>query len=113
MTDTLRLALVTDIHHGPTRYTKLGAEALPLLESFRNLAVAGDFDLVVDLGDRITNVDRETDLQLEKEVEAIFATIDTPRAHLLGNHDLHYLTVGDQALGEGIETVRNHITGTQ
>jgi len=95
MTDTLRLALVTDIHHGPTRYTKLGAEALPLLESFCNLVVAGDFDLVVDLGDRITNVDRETDLELEKEVEAVFATIDTPRAHILGNHDLHYLTVGE------------------
>ena len=95
MTDILRLALVTDIHHGPTRYTKLGAEALPLLESFRNQVTAGDFDLVVDLGDRITNVDRETDLQLEKEVEAVFAQIDTPRAHLLGNHDLHYLTVSE------------------
>jgi len=95
MTDTLRLALVTDIHHGPTRYTKLGAEALPLLESFRDQVTDGDFDLVVDLGDRITNVDRETDMGLEREVEAVFAQIDTPRAHLLGNHDLHYLSIGE------------------
>lgn len=93
MTDTLRLALVTDIHHGPTRYTKLGAEALPLLESFRDQVVAGAFDLVVDLGDRITNVDHDADIELEKEVEAVFAQIDTPRAHVLGNHDLHYLTI--------------------
>ena len=93
MTDTLRLALVTDIHHGPTRYTKLGAEALSLLESFRDQVAAGEFDLVVDLGDRITNVDHDADIELEKEVEAVFAQIDTPRAHVLGNHDLHYLTI--------------------
>lgn len=101
MTDMLRIALVTDIHHGPTRYTKQGAQALPMLKTFAQEAARGDFDLVVDLGDRITNVDRETDLRLEEEVEAAFAPITAPRVHILGNHDLHYLSQADNEAVQG------------
>lgn len=101
MTDTLRLAIVTDIHHGPTRYTKLGALALPMLEAFRTEVSAGDFDMVVDLGDRITNVDHDADLALMQEVETAFAPIEKPRAHLLGNHDLHYLSLTENEAIQG------------
>ena len=89
----LKLAIITDIHHGPPRYTKKGAEALPLLESFVNEVSAGNFDAVVDLGDRITNVDKKTDGELANEVADIFRNINVPTYHLLGNHDLYYLTV--------------------
>ncbi len=95
MTESLRLAIVTDIHHGATRFTKLGEFALPMLEAFSARVSEGGFDLVVDLGDRITNADHDTDLGLMRDVEAAFAMIDTPRAHLLGNHDLHYLSVAE------------------
>jgi len=101
MTETLRLAIVTDIHHGPTRYTKLGALALPMLEAFQTEVSAGDFDMVVDLGDRITNVDHDTDLALMQEVETAFAPIEKPRAHLLGNHDLHYLSLAENEAIQG------------
>lgn len=107
MTEPLRLAIVTDIHHGATRYTKLGEHALPLLEGFRDQVERGRFDLVVDLGDRITNVDREADLRLEEEVEAVFAGMDTPRMHLLGNHDLHYLTAAEN------EAIQNRSLASQ
>ncbi len=95
MTENLRLAIVTDIHHGATRFTKLGEFALPMLEAFFAGVLESEFDLVVDLGDRITNVDHDTDLELMRQVEAAFAEIDTPREHLLGNHDLHYLSVAE------------------
>jgi HAD superfamily hydrolase (TIGR01450 family) len=88
----LRLAVVTDIHHGPTRYTKKGAAALPLLENFRKHVSQGEFDLVADLGDRISNVDHDTDLALTRDVSDIFSEFDVPRQHLLGNHDLHYIS---------------------
>ncbi len=92
MTEPLRFAVVTDIHHGPTRYTKQGAAALPLLERFRAHVSKVEFDLVVDLGDRISNVDHDTDISLTRDVSTIFKEIETPCQHLLGNHDLHYIS---------------------
>ena len=38
--ESLKLAIVTDIHHGPTRYTKIGAAALPLLRGVCERIVA-------------------------------------------------------------------------
>ena len=35
MPETLKLAIVTDIHHGPDKLTKIGSAALPLLRSFK------------------------------------------------------------------------------
>ncbi|MEX2617247.1 MAG: HAD-IIA family hydrolase [Alphaproteobacteria bacterium] len=90
--ETLKLAIVTDIHHGPTRYTKQGAAALPLLQTVGQRIAAGKADLIVDLGDRISNVDHDTDAGLMRDVMSVFGGLDKPRAHLLGNHDLHYLT---------------------
>ena len=88
----LKLAVVTDIHHGPTRFTKLGAFAVPLLEDFRDRVLKLDVDLVVDLGDRISNVDHDTDLGLMRDVMSVFEGMETRHEHLLGNHDLHYLS---------------------
>lgn len=106
MMEKLRIAVVTDIHHGPTRYTKRGAAALPLLKEFRTHVSTGNFDLVVDLGDRISNVDHDTDLQLEAEVISVFEGIDVPREHILGNHDLHYISAkeNEQILKRPLES---------
>lgn len=92
MAETLKLAVVTDIHHGPTRFTKMGALALPLLEGVRDRVCELDVDLVVDLGDRISNVDHDTDLGLVRDVMSVFEGVDVRHEHLLGNHDLHYLS---------------------
>jgi Icc protein len=95
MLEKLKIAVVTDIHHGPTRYTKMGAAALPLLEAVREHVAAGGFDLMVELGDRISNVDHDTDLQLTREVMAVFEPLEVRREHLLGNHDLHHISVAE------------------
>lgn len=111
--ERLILAIITDIHHGPTRYTKKGDAALPLLESVGEKIDAGGAELIVDLGDRISNVDHDTDLKLMAEVASVFGQMDTPRAHLLGNHDLHFLTKdeNEMALGHSFQSHSKDIKG--
>lgn len=96
---TTRLAFVTDIHHGRDTATKKGSTALALLEEFRRFAADARVDAVIDMGDRISDVDRETDLGLEREVAEAFAAFDLPRFHIVGNHDRDFLSVADN---EGI-----------
>ncbi len=102
MTD-LRLAIVTDIHHGTPKRTKRGDLALGLLDQF--LAFCTDYgpDMILELGDRINDKDRETDRRLLAEVAAKFHGLNTPHAHLDGNHDSDYLLPEDNidALGDG------------
>lgn len=87
----LKLAIVSDIHHGDDKLTKRGSAALGLLDDF--LTFAGDWgaDYIVDLGDRISDVDRTTDARLLREVAARFAGLNTPHAHINGNHDVAFL----------------------
>ena len=111
--ERLKLAIITDIHHGPTRYTKKGDAALPLLVSLGKQIGASDSDLIVDLGDRISNVDHDTDLKLMAEVASIFGQMDTSRAHLLGNHDLHFLAhdENETVLGHSFQSYSLDIKG--
>ena len=91
MPDPLRLALVSDIHHGEDKLTKRGSAALGLLEDF--LAFAGDCgaDMIVELGDRISDIDKATDELLEQDVASRFVNLNTPHVHLNGNHDVAFL----------------------
>ena len=91
MSARLRLSLVTDIHHGPAKMTKKGDDALPLLARFVTRANEAGPDFVVDLGDRISDIDAETDRRLEDEVAAVMTGLAVPRLHILGNHDMVHL----------------------
>ncbi|MCB2007288.1 MAG: metallophosphoesterase, partial [Rhodoferax sp.] len=92
MSETLSLGLVADIHHGAQVGTKLGPAALPLLAAFNDWANNLPLDLVVELGDRINNLDQDADRQLTQDIAAAFGKLTLPRAHLLGNHDNHDLS---------------------
>lgn len=95
MTEPLRIAIVADIHHGEDHFTKKGSAALPLMEEFARFVADARPDAVVDLGDRISDRERDTDLRLEREVADAFAAIDRPRFHLCGNHDRDHLAVAE------------------
>ncbi len=97
MTKPIRLAFVTDIHHGDDHFTKKGSAALPLLGEFAKFVTEARPDAVIDLGDRISDEDRETDLRHEREVADAFAAIAAPRFHIVGNHDRDHLSVADNA----------------
>lgn len=104
--DRLRLALVTDIHHGANYGSKLGESALPLLGAFARWCRAETPDMVVDLGDRINNHSPGEDARLTAEIAAAFHGVGQPVTHLLGNHDCHGLTVeqSESALGRPLRS---------
>jgi predicted phosphodiesterase len=99
---TLRVALIADIHHGEDSGTKLGTAALPLLARFREFVAEAGPDLVIELGDRINDVDPETDRRLTRDVVQAFAPMNTRRAHLLGNHDNHALARAEAEAAMGV-----------
>jgi hypothetical protein len=93
----LRLCLVADIHHGQDSFTKKGSAALDLLAGFAAFANDARPDVVIDLGDRISDVDTATDMLLEREVAEVFRAIEAPVRHICGNHDRDHLTVEQNA----------------
>lgn len=101
---TLRIAIVADIHHGAPSHTKRGDTALELMGRFSTWVNAEQPDLVLDLGDRISDVDQETDLRLEREIAEAFSRIDVPTHHICGNHDRDNLSVAqnEDILGQSL-----------
>ncbi|MCB0992291.1 MAG: metallophosphoesterase [Acidimicrobiales bacterium] len=95
MPDCLRLALVTDIHCGRESLTKKGSLAPELLDRFAGFVADYEPDMVVELGDRITDTDPEADRAALDAVARSFDAVAAPRAHLMGNHDLVHLTVDE------------------
>lgn len=102
-TPDLKIAVVTDIHHGAPKLAKRGDRALDLLDSFLDFCADYGPDLIAELGDRINDRDRETDRVLLWEVAAKFRGLNTPHVHLDGNHDSDFLLPSDnaEALGSG------------
>ena len=99
---TLRIAIVADIHHGAPSHTKRGDTAMTLMARFADWVQAEEPELVLDLGDRISDIDEETDLALEREVAGAFRVIDRPVHHICGNHDRDHLSVAqnEEILGQ-------------
>lgn len=101
----LRICLVADIHHGGDSFTKKGTAALELLSDFAGFASEAHPDAVIDLGDRISDVDNATDRRLEREVADAFRAISAPVHHICGNHDRDHLSVAENAeiLGQSLD----------
>ncbi|KAF0231187.1 MAG: hypothetical protein FD175_1056 [Beijerinckiaceae bacterium] len=102
----LKIAIVTDIHHGKDAEAKKGGSALRLMADFAAFVSQEKPDLVLDLGDRISDEDPETDVILEREVNAAFEPIRAvcPVHHLCGNHDRDFLSVAqnEEILGQSL-----------
>ena len=84
----LKIALIADIHHGVDVGTKLGTAAMTLMRPFVDWVDHVQPDLVVELGDRINDLDRDTDIRWTKEVARVFDEVRAPCVHILGNHDV-------------------------
>ncbi|MGL4439988.1 MAG: metallophosphoesterase family protein [Bosea sp. (in: a-proteobacteria)] len=104
---SLKIAIVTDIHHGKDAEAKKGASALRLMADFAAFVTSSKPDLVLDLGDRISDEDPQTDLRLEQEVNAAFEPIRAvaPVHHICGNHDRDFLSVtqNEDILGQTLQ----------
>jgi 3',5'-cyclic-AMP phosphodiesterase len=110
-----RIAIVTDIHHGRDAVAKKGSHALRLLDGFADFVGNEKPDLVLDLGDRISDEGRETDLRLEQEVSEGFEPIRAvaPVHHLCGNHDRDFLSIADneRILGQPLRNATLELDG--
>ncbi|MEX2502873.1 MAG: metallophosphoesterase [Trueperaceae bacterium] len=93
----MRLAVLSDLHLGPDRGGKRGSHGAALLDAFLAHAARDGADLLLDLGDRVNEVDAAQDDAHLRHVADAFTGATTPRVHLLGNHDLHHLTRADNA----------------
>lgn len=90
-----RICIVADIHHGADAGTKKGSAAARLMADFAAFCAAEMPDLVIDLGDRISDADHDADVVLEREAKAMFAPIAQPVHHLCGNHDRDFLSIAE------------------
>lgn len=92
----MKIAIITDIHHGPKSHTKeIGWDGLPAMEAFVEHANAIGADLVLDLGDHISDTDHATDVRAAREVADTLAQFKGPRYHVVGNHDVNNLSIAD------------------
>lgn len=100
----MKIFLLADVHFGENRnYPNLkgedyinvfGAEFERLAPEL--LTKVNECDLLIDLGDLISEVDHETDLINYKKAESLIQT-DIPVKHVAGNHDLRNLSKEDFA----------------
>ena len=86
------IAIVTDIHHGQDGFSKKASMALDIFPDFARFANDAKPDLVLDLGDRISDENEATDLRLEREVADAFKAVEAPIRHICGNHDVDFIT---------------------
>lgn len=92
MAQALKIALIADIHHGIDVGTKLGSAALTLLQPFVDWVHGIRPHLVVELGDRINDIDKDADFKFTRDIAHAFSAIAAPCVHILGNHDNYKLS---------------------
>lgn len=92
----MKIAIVTDIHHGPTSHNKeTGWNSLDALHSVIDCAIEEQVDLLLDLGDHISDTNAKADYKVATEVAEMFKTFPGHRVHVVGNHDVANLSVAD------------------
>lgn len=90
----MKLTIITDIHHGPRSHTKASDwNALSVVEQAVEHARTSGSNLLLDLGDHISDADPSSDRRFMREVADVFAGYDGLRAHVLGNHDVNNLAI--------------------
>ena len=89
----MRIALISDLHNSKiTIEYRPGGSVARLLPAFLDELRKNEIDIVVELGDRVGNIAHDHDLENLIEVSDIFSQTDFPVFHLMGNHDLHFLS---------------------
>jgi predicted phosphodiesterase len=110
---TLRIAIVTDIHHGKPSTAKRGDAALGLMAEFAAFVKDSGATHVLDMGDRISDENHDTDLALAAEVAEAFRAVQAPIWHLNGNHDRDHMTVveNEALLGQSLDHAVHDVDG--
>jgi calcineurin-like phosphoesterase family protein len=92
----MRIAIITDIHHGPKSHNKeTGWDSMATMEAFVEQANAIGADMLLDLGDHISDTEHATDVRAATEVADTLSRFQGPRYHIIGNHDVVNLSIAD------------------
>ena len=83
----MRFAIFTDVHCGPNMDTRWGENAPKMLEKAVEILKTLDVQFVVDLGDRINDVDLEYDRKSVAAIRDAYAKLGRPVYFIYGNHD--------------------------
>jgi len=113
MGSRLKAAIITDIHHGPRVGNKYGPKALRLVELFVEAVNRQKPDLVIEMGDRISEEDKETDRKRMTELKQLFNKLAAPVHSVIGNHDTKNLTrqENEEIMGSPAESYSVDVNG--
>ncbi len=84
----LKIGLIADIHYGANRGSRMGTEAGRLLEGFLEAMDRFRPALIVDLGDRVMDIDPVIDWRHTLHVQSVLSRARVPVYHVFGNHDV-------------------------
>jgi 3',5'-cyclic-AMP phosphodiesterase len=85
---SVRLAIITDLHYGRDTGNVKGPRALEVLRDIIAQIHRAEPDAVLELGDRLTDENPETDRARLLELARELKRLPYPRHHITGNHDL-------------------------
>ncbi|HYG85066.1 MAG TPA: metallophosphoesterase [Azospirillum sp.] len=96
----MKISIITDIHNGMKskncpHVRDLSFPLIEAVEQFVDQAAHNGADVLLDLGDRIDDVDHVTDLALAKELAPAFKRFPREVVHIMGNHDVVNLSKED------------------
>jgi hypothetical protein len=91
----VKFSVITDIHYGFDVGNKLGSKAPRLMEGFIKAVNKYNPDCVVDMGDRISCRNRDTDMGYARQLKEQFNRVAAPVNHLVGNHDAKFMSRED------------------
>lgn len=94
-TPLLKAGIITDIHYGPDIGSKLGSKAPRLMTAFTKAAALYQPDFIVDIGDRISGRNPRDDRACMEALQTYFNRIAAPVYHVIGNHDVRFLSRAD------------------
>ena len=93
--NSITFLLVSDIHSGPLIECRPGEESQGLLEQLLQVEQAGT---ILELGDRVNNHSHAEDLANAEQVRTLFRKSGREVYHILGNHDLKYLSLEENRI---------------
>lgn len=97
MKNPLSIALLTDIHAGADKGTKIGSRAPALLDQAIEAINGLNVDLVVEMGDRINNATAAEERHYLEKTAVQLRGLSAPVVHLMGNHDIVNLDPSESA----------------
>jgi 3',5'-cyclic-AMP phosphodiesterase len=105
----MKIAIISDIHLGPTGYYKgIRRKLTELSEDYvrafvRRVSSDAQYAFAVHLGDLIQDQDVVLDGENIRRTIALFGECEKPVYHLIGNHDVAHLSLSDVLLRLGYQ----------